>query len=169
VKISDICSCIQELIGGGEVHILLIKVGPLRCLIPIGLEHDGECSHGRSTEVVSDTIFSHFIILFVEMELLWVGGPLLMVVILQIPLCIYELQKLVISVDDCLLSQDVMFPLLIGLYNGIHFIFIGGVFLNNISNYLTMVCYRMTVLCEKCAYNIVICINLSLKWLFQFK
>jgi hypothetical protein len=51
-----------------------------------------------------------------------------MVVILQLPLCLYELKRLVISVDDCLLSHNVMFPLTIGLYNGIHFLVIGGVF-----------------------------------------
>jgi hypothetical protein len=53
-----------------------------------------------------------------------------MVVVLQFPLCLYELQRLVISVDDHLLSQNVMFPLTTGLYNGIHFLVIGGVFLD---------------------------------------
>jgi hypothetical protein len=66
------------------------------------------------------------------MELLQVGGPLMMDVILQLPLCLYELQRLVISVDDCLLSHNVMFPLTKGLYNGIHFLVIGGVFPDNI-------------------------------------
>jgi hypothetical protein len=66
------------------------------------------------------------------MELWQVGGPLLMVVILQLPLCLYELKRLVISVDDCHISQNVMFPLTIGLYNGMHFLFIGGVFLDSI-------------------------------------
>ena len=42
-----------------------------------------------------------------------------MAVVLQLPLCLYELQRLVISVDDCLLSQNVMFPLTIDLHNGI--------------------------------------------------
>jgi hypothetical protein len=51
-----------------------------------------------------------------------------MVVILQLPLCLYELQRLVISVDYCLLSQNVMFRLTTGLHNGIHFLVIGGVF-----------------------------------------
>jgi hypothetical protein len=76
-----------------------------------GMEHSGECSHGRSTEVVSDTICAPCLILDVDMELLQVGGPLLMVVVLQLPLCLYELQRLVINVDDCLLSHNVMFPL----------------------------------------------------------
>jgi hypothetical protein len=43
------------------------------------------------------------IILDVEMELLQVCGPLLMAVILQFSLCLHELQRLMISVDDCLL------------------------------------------------------------------
>jgi hypothetical protein len=111
VKISDIHACTQELIGGGKVRILLINLGPLKCLMPTGMEHGGECNHGRLTEVVSDMICAPCLILDVDMELLQVCGPLLMVVILQLPLCLYELQRLVISVDDCLLSQNVMFPL----------------------------------------------------------
>jgi hypothetical protein len=55
-----------------------------------------------------------------------------MAVTLKLPLYMYELQRLVISVDDCLISQNVMFPLTIGLYNGIHFLIIGGVFPYNI-------------------------------------
>jgi hypothetical protein len=64
----------------------------------------------------------------VEMELLQVCGPLLMVVVLQLPLRMYELQRLVVSVDDCLLSHNVMFPLTTGLHNGIHFLVIARVF-----------------------------------------
>jgi hypothetical protein len=62
------------------------------------------------------------------MELLQVGGPILMVVILQFPLCLYELQRILINVDDHFLSQNVIFPLTTGLYNGIYFLVIGGVF-----------------------------------------
>jgi hypothetical protein len=46
-----------------------------------------------------------------------------MAVILQIPLRLYELQRLVISVDDCFLSQDVMFPLTTCLHNIIYFFY----------------------------------------------
>jgi hypothetical protein len=56
----------------------------------------------------------------------------MMVVVLQLPLCLYELQRLVIIVDDCLLSHNVMFPLTTSLYNGIHFLVIGGVFPDSI-------------------------------------
>ena len=81
---------------------------------------------------MNDMIFVPCLILDVEMELLQVGGPLLMEVVLQLLLCLYELQRLLISVDDCLISQNVMFPLTIGLYIGIHFLVISGVFPDSI-------------------------------------
>jgi hypothetical protein len=74
------------------------------------MEHSGECNNERS-EAVNDTICAPCLILDVEMELLQVCGPLLMAIVLQFPPCLYELQRLVISVDDCLLSHNVMFPL----------------------------------------------------------
>jgi hypothetical protein len=70
VKISDIHACSQELIGGGEVRISLIKLGSFISLMSIGMDHGGEGIHRRSTEAVSDTIFSPCFILDVEMELL---------------------------------------------------------------------------------------------------
>jgi hypothetical protein len=35
-----------------------------------------------------------------------------------------------ISVDDCLLPENVMPPLVVGLYNGVHLFFISGVLTN---------------------------------------
>jgi len=133
------------------------------------MEHTGECSHRRLTEVVNDTIWDPYLILDIEMELLQVGGPILMELVLWFPLRLYELHRLVISVDDRLLSHNVMFPLTTWLYNGIHFLVIGGLFLDNIWECLTMICHQMTMLNENCAYNIVICITLNLKWLFQIE
>jgi hypothetical protein len=52
---------------------------------------ESECSHRRLTEAVSDMIGDTCLILDVDMELLQVGGPLLMVVVLQFTLCLYEL------------------------------------------------------------------------------
>jgi hypothetical protein len=86
----------------------------------------------RLTKVVNDMIGAPCLIFYVEMELLQECGPLLMAVILQFALCLHELQILVISVDDCLLPENVVLPLLTGLYNGIHFIVIGGVLMNAI-------------------------------------
>jgi hypothetical protein len=128
VKIGDILACAQELIGGGEVRISLIKVGPFRCPMPTGMEHSGDCRHERSTEEINDMICDPCLILDVDMELLQVCGPLFMAIILQLPLCLYELQRIVISVDDCLLSQNVIFPLTTEFHNGIDLLVIGGVF-----------------------------------------
>jgi hypothetical protein len=71
-------------------------------------------------------------ILDVEVELLQVCGPLLMVVILQVALCLHELQWFMIHVDDCLLPENVMSPLVGGLHNGVHLFFISRVLTDNI-------------------------------------
>jgi hypothetical protein len=92
-----------------------------------------------------------------------------MVVILQFPLCLYALQRLVINVYDHLFPQDVMFPLTTGLYSGIHSLFIGGVFPDSIKEFLTMVCHMMPMLSENCAHNIVRCISLNLEWVLQIE
>jgi hypothetical protein len=60
-----------------------------------------------------------------------------------------------------------MFPLTTGLYNGIHFLVIGGVFSDIIREFLTMVFHRIPMLSENCAHNIVRCISLNLEWLLQ--
>jgi hypothetical protein len=70
VKIGDIRSCTQEMISGGEVRVTLIKLGPLRCLMPTGMEHCGEGRNVRATEVVNDKICYPCFILDVDMELL---------------------------------------------------------------------------------------------------
>jgi hypothetical protein len=131
------------------------------------MEHNGECSHRRPTEEVNDMIGDTYLILDVEMELLQVDGPLLMVVVLEFLLCLYELQRLVISVYGHLFPWNVMFPLKIGLYNVIHFLVIGGVFSDSIRECLTMVCHRMIILSENCTHGIVRCISLNLEWLLQ--
>jgi hypothetical protein len=51
---------------------------------------------------------------------------------MQLPLCLYELQRLVISVYDYLFSQNVILPLTTGFHNGIHFLVIGGVLSDDI-------------------------------------
>ena len=70
MKISGSGSCTQEMICGGEVRILLINFGPLRCLMSTGLEHSGECNRRRLIEEVNEMIGDTYLILDVEMELL---------------------------------------------------------------------------------------------------
>jgi hypothetical protein len=72
------------------------------------------------------------LVLDVQMELLQVRGPLLMVVIMYLSLCLHELQRPVISVDDHFLPQNVMLPLSTCLHNGVHIFVIYGVSTHNI-------------------------------------
>jgi hypothetical protein len=53
-----------------------------------------------------------------------------MAVIFQFSLCLYELQWLMISVDDCLHSKNVMYPLSKGLHNGLHLFVISKVLID---------------------------------------
>jgi hypothetical protein len=131
------------------------------------MEKSGKCSHMRPTKAVGDVIGDPYLILDVEMELLQVGEPLLMAGVLQFPLCLHELQRLVISVYDHLFPHNVMFPLTTALYNGIHFLVIGGVFLDSIKECLTMVFHWMPMLSENCTHSIVRCISLNIEWLLQ--
>ena len=71
-------------------------------------------------------------ILDIEVEFLQVCGPLLMVIILQFSLCLHDLQWLMISVDECLLPKNVMFPLMAGLHNEVDLFVISRVLTNNI-------------------------------------
>jgi hypothetical protein len=72
------------------------------------------------------------LILDVEVELLKVFGPLMMATILQFALCMHELQHLMISVDACLLPENVMPPLVVGLHNGVHLFVIIRVLMDGI-------------------------------------
>jgi hypothetical protein len=92
-----------------------------------------------------------------------------MEVILRFSPCLYEPQRLLISVYDSLFPQNVMFQLTIGMYNGIQFLVIGGVFLDSIRECLTMVCHQILVLSENCTHTIVICININLQSLMQIR
>ena len=66
-----------------------------------------------------------------------------------------------ISVDDRLLSENVMLLLSEGFYNGIHLLIIGGIFVDGIGECLTMISHRMPMLSKDYANNIVrgVCLN----------
>ena len=81
---------------------------------------------------MSDVVGAPSIILNVEMELLQVCGPLMMVVILQFSLCLHELQRIMTSVDDCLLLENVMSPLEARFHNGVHFLVVSRLLTDNI-------------------------------------
>jgi hypothetical protein len=91
MEISDNCVCTQHLVGGGEVRVYLIELGPSIGLMAIRVYHYGECRDWRSAKEISDVVGASCFILDVEVELLQVCGPLLMEIILQFSLCLLEL------------------------------------------------------------------------------
>lgn len=104
------------------------KDAPPRSLMPTGVEHRDEHHDLWSTEAINDIIGGYLLILNVQMEPLQVGGPFFMAIVLQFPLCLYELQGLVVFVDDYFLPHNVMLSLTAGLHNGIHFFVVSGIF-----------------------------------------
>jgi hypothetical protein len=66
-----------------------------------------------------------------------------MAIVLQLPLCLYELQGSVVCVDDCFLPQNVMLPLSASLHNGIHFFFISGILSDCVRQCRTVICHWM--------------------------
>lgn len=100
--------------------------------MPTGVDQSDQHHDPWAAEAINDIIGVSLLILNVQMELLQVGGPFLMAIILQLPLCLYELKRSMFCVDDHFLPQNVMLPLMAGLHNGIHFFVVGGV----LSNYV---------------------------------
>ena len=78
-----------------------------------------------------------------------------MVIVLQIPLCMYELDGLVVCVDDRFLPQNVMLPLSASLHNGIHFFVISGILPDYVRKCLTVICHWMPLLIKDCPNSIV--------------
>jgi hypothetical protein len=132
MEIIDNFFCTQNLVGGGEVWVCLIELGPSRGLMAIILYHYGKCRKWWFAEEINGVIGASYFTVDVEVELLQVCGPLLMVTILQFSLCLHELQWLMINVDDCLLPKNVMSPLVASFHNGVHLFFIGRVLTDNI-------------------------------------
>ena len=91
----------------------------------------------------------------------------MMVIIMQLPLCLYELQGSVVCVDDFVLPQHVMLPLLTSMQNGIHLFFISGILANCVRKCLIVICHWMSLLSKKYPNSIVRGIYLDLKWLLQ--
>jgi hypothetical protein len=132
MEISDNCICAKHLVGGGEVRVYLIELGPSRGLMVTRFYHHGECCDWRSTDAINDMVGASCFILDVDVELLQVCGPLLMVVILQFSLCLHELQWLMISLDDYLLPKNLMSLLVTRFHIGVHLFVVSRVLMNNI-------------------------------------
>lgn len=106
-------------------------------------------------EVVYDMIgVSHFVF-NVKMILLHICRQLMITIILQLPLCLYKLKRLVIGVDDHLLPHNVVLQLSVSLHDGINLIIISGVLLNCIENCLTLISHSMLMLGEDYTNSII--------------
>jgi len=90
-----------------------------------------------------------------------------MAIVLQLPLCLYELQGSVVCVDDHILSQNAILPLSSSLHNGIHIFVISGILLDCVEKCLIVICHWMPLLSKGCPNIIVRGICLDLKWLLQ--
>ena len=104
-----------------------------------GVENNSQCCNWELVEVVCNMIGYSLFIFNVQVELLQICRRLLMAIILQLPLSLYKLKRLVIDVDDRLLPQHVVLPFLASLQDGIHIVTIGGVLSNCIVKCLTMI------------------------------
>jgi hypothetical protein len=72
-----------------------------------------------------------------------------------------------ICVDEYLLPENVMSPLVEDLHNGVHFFVTSRVLTDNIEQCLTMIGHKVAVLRENYAHNIVRSICLDLKGMLQ--
>jgi hypothetical protein len=135
--------------------------------MPTRVEHGGYHHDRWSVEAICNIIGAALLVLDVQMKLLQICGPLMMAIILQLPLCLYELQGSVVCVDNCFLPQNVMLPLLESLQNGIQFFFISGILLDCVRQCRTVICHWMPLLSKNCLNSIVRGICLDLKWLLQ--
>ena len=84
-----------------EFWIALVEKRPIKSLMPTRVENGGYGHDRWSTKAVWNIIGATLLVLDVQMKLLQICGPPLMEIILQLPLCLYELQEPVVCVDDC--------------------------------------------------------------------
>ena len=64
---------------------------PPQSLMPTGVEHSDQRHNWWSAKAINDIIGAALILLNVQMELLHISGPFMMTIVLQLPLCLYEL------------------------------------------------------------------------------
>jgi hypothetical protein len=68
---------------------------------------------------------------------------------------LHEFQRLVITVDDDFLSENVMIPLSTCLHNGVHLFVVGGIPMDNIRQCFTIIGNNMYLMSEDDTNNIV--------------
>ena len=79
--------------------------------MPTRVENGGYGHDRWSAEAVCNIIGVTLLVLDVQRKFLQVCGPLLIVIVMKFPFCLYELQGLVVYVDEHFLPKNIMFPL----------------------------------------------------------
>ena len=156
VKIGNLLTLQVCIVCVAKFWITCVEKRPIRSLVPTRVEHSGYRHDGWLAEAICNIIGASFLVLNVQMKQLQVCGPPLMAIILQLPLCLYELQGLVVCVDDRFFSQNVMLPLPTRLHNGIHFFVLSGILPDCVRKCLTVICHRMPMLSKNCPNGIVV-------------
>ena len=95
--------------------------------MPTRVENSGYGHDRWSAKAVCNIIGDALLVLDVKIKLLQICGPPLLAIVLQLPLCLYELHGSMVFLDDHFLPQNVILPFSENLHNGIHFFVIGGI------------------------------------------
>jgi len=113
-------SCLPRAPGMScRLWIALVNMQPPHSLVPIRVEHSGLHHDQWLVEAVCNIVGSSLLVFNVQIELWKVCGPFLLAIVLQLSLCLYELQGSMVC-GYCFLPQNVMLPLSTRLHNGIH-------------------------------------------------
>lgn len=129
----------QNLVCGGKFRIISLYLQPLRSIMPIRGENNDQRHDRGLTEDFCNIIGAVIFLFIVHMDLLHIFGPFLMEIILKLPFFLHKRKRSVICVDEHLVPHNVMPPLSEIMHEIVHFLTIGGVFLNSVRVCLTMI------------------------------
>ena len=85
MKIWNSVTLQEHLVCVVELWITLIEKRPIRTLVPTIVEHGGYRHDRWSAKEVCNIIGASLLVLDVQMKLLQICGPLIMVIVLQLP------------------------------------------------------------------------------------
>ena len=120
LEIYNLLAIHYHLVSGVKLWIIFVQLWPFKGIMAIRVGNNSQCYNWELTEAICNMIGVSLFVFIVQVEFLSICRPLMMVIILQLPLCLYKLKRLVICVDDHLLPKNVMLPLSTSLHDRIH-------------------------------------------------
>ena len=100
VEIRNFFTIYQHLVCEGEIWIIFVQLRPSKGLMATRVENNSQCCNWGLTKAVCNMIGAALFVFNFQVELLQICRPLLMVIILQLPLCLYKLNRQVIYVHN---------------------------------------------------------------------